>query len=184
MAQKSVDNLFSGIAESKSTPYHRVLFALGIRYVGETVAKRLAKAFPSIDLLMNASFEALLEVDEIGERIANSILFYFAVDNNKQLIHKLVGAGLNFQAEQVELSSESLAGMSIVVSGVFQNLSRDELKLLIEKHGGKNVGSVSAKTDYLVAGEGMGPAKLKKATDLGVKIIGVDELMKIIGYEE
>jgi len=184
MAQKSVDNLFSGIAESKSTPYHRVLFALGIRYVGETVAKRLAKAFPSIDLLMNASFEALLEVDEIGERIANSILFYFAVDSNKQLIHKLVGAGLNFQAEQVELSSESLAGMSIVVSGVFQNLSRDELKLLIEKHGGKNVGSVSAKTDYLVAGEGMGPAKLKKATDLGVKIIGVDELMKIIGYEE
>jgi len=100
------------------------------------------------------------------------------------LIHKLVGAGLNFQAEQVELSSESLSGMSIVVSGVFQNLSRDELKLLIEKHGGKNVGSVSAKTDYLVAGEGMGPAKLKKATDLGVKIIGVDELMKIIGYEE
>jgi DNA ligase (NAD+) len=161
-----------------------VLFALGIRYVGETVAKRLAKAFPSIDLLMNASFEALLEVDEIGERIANAILFYFSQEENKILIQKLTAAGLNFQAEQMVLSSDSLAGMSIVVSGVFQNLSRDELKLLIEKHGGKNVGSVSTKTDYLVAGDGMGPAKLKKATDLGVKIIDVDELMKIIGYEQ
>lgn len=184
MAQKSVDNLFFGINESKSTPYHRVLFALGIRYVGETVAKRLAKAFPSIELLMNASFEALLEVDEIGERIANAILFYFSQEENKILIQKLTAAGLNFQAEQMVLSSDSLAGMSIVVSGVFQNLSRDELKLLIEKHGGKNVGSVSTKIDYLVAGDAMGPAKLKKATDLGVKIIDVDELMKIIGYEQ
>jgi DNA ligase (NAD+) len=182
MADKSVDNLLAGIEASKQVPFERVLFGLGIRFVGETVAKKLAYAFGTMDTLQIATFEELLAVDEIGERIANSLISFFKNQESLQLIARLKLHGLNMEVEKRALDSIVLEGKTLVVSGVFDSFSRDELKHLIDINGGKNTGSVSAKTDFLVAGEGMGPSKLKKATDLGVTILSEEEFKNLIGY--
>ncbi len=182
MADKSVDNLLAGVEASKQVPFERVLFGLGIRFVGETVAKKLAYAFGTMDKLQIATFEELLAVDEIGERIANSLISFFKNQESLQLIARLKLHGLNMEVEKRALDSTVLEGKTLVVSGVFNSFSRDELKHLIDVNGGKNTGSVSAKTDFLVAGEGMGPSKLKKATDLGVTILSEEEFKNLIGY--
>ncbi len=177
---KSAENILKGIEESKNVPYERVVFAIGIRYVGETVAKILAKAFPNIDLLMTATREQLTATEEIGERIADSIISFFAKQENIDLIEDLRSCGLQMQMIEKELASDVFVGKQFVISGTFANHSRDELKALIESHGGKMLSGVSAKTDYLVAGENMGPAKLEKANKLGVAIISEDKLLEMI----
>lgn len=182
MAEKSVNNLLEGVEASKAVPFERVLFALGIRFVGETVAKKLARSFENIEQIAAASLEALTAVDEIGERIAISVLDFFAEAKNRELIARLQSKGLKFAIEKREVvqAGNALEGLSIVVSGVFARRSRDEIKALIEGHGGKVLGAVSGSTNYLVAGDKMGPAKLKKAESLGVKIISEDEFLHMI----
>ena len=182
-AEKSAQNLISSIEASKQVPFERLLYGLGIRYVGETVAKRLATVFHSMEQLAQASFEELTATDEIGERIAQSVINYFANEENRQLVARLQAEGLQMAVAEEKLAnrSEKLSGLSIVISGTFAHHSRDEYKALIEQHGGKNSGSVSGKTDYLLAGENMGPAKLEKANKLGVKIIHEEEFLKMIG---
>lgn len=179
---KSVLKAMQSVRDSLQVPYPRVLFALGIRFVGETTAKLLAKAFPSIEELASANLQALLEVDGIGQVIAESIIRYFADERNLQLIEKLKANGLQFAVAEDILSerTDKLAGKSIVISGVFAKHSRDEYKALIEKNGGKNVGSISAKTSFILAGENMGPAKLEKAQKLGISIISEDEFLAMI----
>lgn len=179
---KSVLKAMQSVRESLEVPYPRVLFALGIRFVGETIAKILAKAFPSIDKLAEASLQDLLEVEGIGLVIAESIIKYFADERNRDIVNRLKENGLQFETRIDESQSQStkLAGMSIVISGVFSHHSRDEYKALIEKNGGKNVGSISAKTSFILAGENMGPSKLEKANKLGVKIIGESEFLEMI----
>lgn len=183
MADKSVKNLIEGIEASKNIPYQRVLFGLGIRYVGETVAKKLAAKFKTIESLMAAAYEELMLVDEIGERIAVSINEFFAEEKNRTLIQRLKEAGL--QLENMEVEKEKLSdiffGKNIVISGVFSRFSRDEIKDLVESHGGKNAGSISAKTSYVVAGENMGPAKLEKARQLNIPILDEEEFLRMIG---
>jgi DNA ligase (NAD+) len=179
MAEKSAQNLLSGVEASKEVPFERVLFALGIRFVGETVAKTLAKAFKSIDGVMAASREDLLAVNEIGDRIADSVMEFFGDERNLELIERLRSFGLQFVIEEVENDSDSLAGKSFVVSGVF-TIDRKELKSIIERNGGKILSGVSSKTDYLVAGESMGPSKRAKAEKLKVEIISEQELMNMI----
>ncbi len=181
MADKSVRNLLAGIETSKSVPYERVLFALGIRFVGETVAKKLAHALKNLDALLSATFDELVAIEEIGDKIAQSILAHFSKLEHLELLARLQAAGLQFEVEQKETVGDALVGASIVVSGVFERMSRDELKALIEAHGGKNVGSISAKTTYVVAGENMGPAKLEKAQKLGVQILTEQEFYDLIG---
>lgn len=180
MADKSANNAIQSITKSKETPFERVLFALGIRFVGETVAKKLARHFKSIDALECASFDELIQVDEIGERIAQSIRAFFELEENRDLVNRLKAAGLQFEQAEIEGGTSILEGKTFVISGVFEKVSRDELKNLIEKNGGKNVGSISAKTNYLVAGENMGPAKLAKATSLGVQLLSEDEFLTMI----
>lgn len=180
MADKSVENLLNGLEASKKIPFERVLFAVGIRFVGETVAKKLAKHFKSIDNIKNAKFDELLEADEIGEKIAISIQQYFLDEGNQLIIERLRKNGLQMEVIEKEAVSDTFNGMSFVVSGVFLSFSRDELKELIESNGGKNVSSISSKTDYVVAGENMGPSKLKKATDLGIKILSEDDFIKLL----
>lgn len=182
MAEKSVEKLLEGIQNSKNQPFERVLFALGVRHVGETVAKKLARYFKSLDALREADKESLCQVEEIGEKIADSIRAYFDDDRNIRVIEQLKSAGLQMEVSvaPTEGSTNLLEGKSFVVSGVFSAYSRDEVKALIEKHGGKNVGSISAKTDYVLAGENMGPAKLKKAESLGVPIISEEEFVQMI----
>lgn len=180
MADKSANNLILGLKASREVPFERVLFALGIRFVGETVAKKLAKYFKSIDALMSASFDELVQVEEIGEKIAIAVQHHFAKQENRELIGRLKTAGLQFEIVEKENASNKLEGATFVVSGVFNAFSRDEVKELIEANGGKNVSSVSSKTIYLLAGDGMGPAKLKKATDLGVQILTEDEFIQMI----
>jgi DNA ligase (NAD+) len=180
MADKSVENLLNGLEESKKIPFERVLFAVGIRFVGETVAKKLAKHFKSIDNIKNAKFDELLEAEEIGEKIAISIQQYFLDEGNQLIIERLRESGLQMEVIEKEAVSDTFNGMSFVVSGVFLSFSRDELKELIESNGGKNVSSISSKTDYVVAGENMGPSKLKKATDLGIKILSEDDFIKLL----
>jgi DNA ligase (NAD+) len=180
MADKSVENLLNGLEESKKIPFERVLFAVGIRFVGETVAKKLAKHFKSIDNIKNAKFDELLEAEEIGEKIAISIQQYFLDEGNQLIIERLRESGLQMEVIEKEALSDTFNGMSFVVSGVFLSFSRDELKELIESNGGKNVSSISSKTDYVVAGENMGPSKLKKATDLGIKILSEDDFIKLL----
>ncbi|WP_337374483.1 NAD-dependent DNA ligase LigA, partial [Phocaeicola coprocola] len=162
MGEKSAENIIQGIERSKEVPYERVLFALGIRFVGETVAKKVAKAFRSIEALASANLDDLIHVDEIGEKIAGSIIQYFANEKNRILVERLRQSGLKLEADEEDLSgySDKLKGMSIVISGVFARHSRDEYKALIEKHGGKNVGSISKKTSFILAGDNMGPSKL------------------------
>lgn len=164
MGEKSAENIIKGIEASKEVPFERVLFALGIRFVGETVAKKIAKSFNDIDELENANLEKLINIDEIGEKIAQSILTYFTNPLNRELIERLKSTGLQLYRREEDLSgyTDKLAGQSIVISGVFTHHSRDEYKELIEKNGGKNVGSISAKTSFILAGENMGPAKLEK----------------------
>lgn len=182
MAEKSADNLIQGIEKSKEIPFERVLFALGIRYVGQTVAKKLAKEFKSIDALAQATIDTLVGVDEIGARIAESVVEFFDSNYNNQIIERLKGYGvqLEISAEQLEESSEILKGLTFVVSGVFEKVSRNELKELIEKNGGKVGSSISSKTSYVVAGDKMGPSKKNKADALGVKIITEDMFLDMI----
>ena len=181
-AEKSARNLMNSLRESKAVPFERVLYALGIRYVGETVAKRLASSFHSIDRLMEASFEQLVDVDEIGDRIAQSVVAYFSDAENRQIVERLRVQGLQMEVSEEVLAnrSERLKGLTFVISGTFTQHSRDEYKAMIEQHGGKNTGSVSGKTSYILAGENMGPAKLEKAAKLGVRIIREDEFLKMI----
>ena len=182
MGDKSAENIVKGIAQSREVPFERALFALGIRFVGETVAKKIAKSFTDIEELENADLERLINIDEIGEKIAQSIISYFANPLNRELIERLKVAGLQFNRKEEDLSgyTDKLAGQSIVISGVFTHHSRDEYKDLIEKNGGKNVGSISAKTSFILAGENMGPAKLEKAQKLGVQIMSEDEFLALI----
>ena len=182
MGKKSAVNIMEGIRASKEVPFERVLFALGIRFVGETTAKTLAKAFRSIDALAEASLDDLMQVDEIGARIAQSILQYFADARNREIIERLREAGVQMQMAEQDSSeyTDKLAGKSIVISGVFAHHSRDEYKEMIEKNGGKNVGSISKKTTFILAGENMGPSKLEKAQKLGVPIINEDEFLKML----
>lgn len=179
---KSVMNLLQGIEKSKEVPFEKVLFALGIRYVGETVAKKLAYAFKTIDALMKANFEDLIAVDEIGERIAQSIIAYFSKDEHIELINFLKAEGLQFEAEikEIILEGDQLKDKTFLISGVFEKFSREELKEKIEKNGGKMVSSISAKLNYLVAGANMGPSKLQKAQSLNIPIITDEELLKMI----
>ena len=181
-ADKSARNLMASLEESKQVPFERVLYGLGIRFVGETVAKRLVSAFHSMEQLEQASFEDLTAVDEIGERIARSIIAYFADERNRTLVNRLMEYGLQMSVPEEKLAnrSEKLKGLSNVISGTFAKHSRDEYKAMIEQHGGKNSGSVSGKTDYILAGDNMGPAKLEKAAKLGVKIINEDEFLNMI----
>ena len=181
LGEKSADNIIQSIENSKLTPFHRVLFALGIRFVGETTAKYLAAHFRSLDAVMAASREELIEAEEVGEKIADAIIDYFADEKNILIIERLRAAGLQFEAEERVAASERLAGMAFVISGSFADHSRDELKALIEAHGGKNLAAVSANTSYLLAGDKIGPAKLQKANKLGVKIISEQEFVEMIG---
>ena len=180
MADKSVRNLLDGLEASKAMPFEKVLFGLGIRFVGETVSKKLAKAFKSIDAIISASYDALVETDEIGEKIALSISNHFQDQDNVDLIQQLKLAGLCFEKEDEGMDSELLAGLSIVISGTFNQYSRDEIKKMIEMNGGKNSSSISKKTSILVAGENMGPSKLKKASDLNIEIINEEEFLNRI----
>ena len=182
MGDKSAINIVHGIAESRQIPFERVLYALGIRFVGETVAKKLAKAFFDIDNLMATDVDALVAVDEIGEKIAQSIVTYFNNPANVALVNRLKAAGLQFTLSEEKQGgySNKLEGMSIVISGVFTRHSRDEYKELIEKHGGKNVGSISSKTSFVLAGANMGPAKLEKARKLGIRIMDEEEFLTLI----
>lgn len=180
MAEKSVQKLLLGIEASKQIPFERVLFGLGIRYVGETVAKKLARSLGSLDAIMNTNREDLIEVDEIGERIADSILAFFAEERNEAFIQRLKDVGLQFLVQEVEGATDKLAGAAIVVSGVFEKYDRTEIKKLIEQHGGKVSSSISKKTSYIVAGDKMGPSKREKAETLGVPIVSEDEFLEKI----
>jgi DNA ligase (NAD+) len=179
--EKTVENILNGLEKSKEVPFARVLFALGIRYVGETVAKKLTAHFGNIDALMTADAGALIAVDEIGDRITESVIDWFSKESNLEIISRLKNHQLQFVAETNRDSvNQKLNGASFVVSGVFQSFSRDELKKLIETNGGRNISSISGKTDFLVAGVNMGPVKKQKAEKLGVKIISEVELMMMI----
>ena len=179
--EKTTQNILAGINSSLEVPFPRVLFALGIRYVGETVAKKLAMHFKNIENLKNASFEELIEVNEIGEKIAASVIGHFRNENNLKIIERLKDKGLQFEIQETRQNEGGiLAGKTFVVSGVFQHFSRDGIKQAIEENGGKNVASVSGSTDFLVAGENMGPAKREKAAKLGIKIISEEEFFSLI----
>lgn len=180
MAQKSVDNLLAGVAASKKQPFAKVLFGLGIRHVGETVAKRLVKHFGSMEALANASYEALLAVDDVGEKIVESLQAYFANPQQQEMIHALRGFGLTLAAEVKQQTSSQLEGKTIVVSGVFERMSRNELKQLIEDHGGKVGSSISGKTSFVVAGASMGPAKKEKAAQLGVPLLSEEDFLNML----
>ncbi|MDA9555199.1 NAD-dependent DNA ligase LigA [Pelobium sp.] len=177
--EKSIQNLLEGVEKSKNAPFEKVLFGLGIRYVGATVAKKLAQHFKNIDRLMNASFDELIAAEEIGERIAQSVLEYFADENHRKEINTLRAQGLNFEIEEKEvvLQSEKLSGKTYIISGVFEKYSREQLKDLIEANGGKILSSISAKLNYVVAGDNMGPSKLEKAQKLQIPIISEDDLL-------
>lgn len=182
LGQKSAQNILNGIETSKLVPWARVLFALGIRMVGETTAKKIARRFRNIDLLMTATHDQLTAVEDVGDQIADNIIAYFADERNREIVSRLRAAGLQMEsAEDTTPASDKLTGQSIVISGTFARHSRDEYKALIEAHGGKNVGSVSKKTSFILAGENMGPEKLKKAEALGVRLLNENEFLEMIG---
>ncbi len=183
LGEKSARNIIESIEESKSVPFERVLFALGIRFVGETTAKHLAKAFKSLDKIASATREELLSTDEVGDKIADSIAEYFADEDNQRILERLKQSGVTTQIVEKELSSTSLEGKSFVVSGKFTRYSRDEIKALIESHAGRNIAAVSANVDYIIAGDKMGPAKLQKAEKLGITIISEDDFTAMINGE-
>jgi len=180
--EKSISNMLDGIERSKQMPFEKVLFGLGIRYIGETVARKLARHFKNIEALKSASFEELIAADEIGERIAQSIIEYFSNPKHLEEIRKLQQAGLQFEIIEVEvvLASSKFEGKTFIISGVFENYSRDELKDIIESNGGKMLSSISAKLNYLVAGDNMGPSKLEKANKLNIPIISDEELLSML----
>lgn len=180
--EKSIVNLLEGVEKSKQMPFEKVLFGLGIRYVGATVAKKLAQHFKNIDNIMGANFEQLIATDEIGERIAQSVIEYFSVPEHQNEISKLKAFGLTFEIEEKEvvLASEELSGKTFIISGVFEKYSRDELKAIIEANGGKILSSISAKLNYLVAGDNMGPSKLEKAQKLQIPIISDEDLLNLL----
>ena len=180
-ADRSAQRLIQGIENSKNVPFERVVFALSIPYVGETVAKKLAGAAGNIDRLATMSAEELTSIGDIGPRIAESVTAFFADEENRSIIERLKAAGLQMSAEKKEAASNRLEGKSIIISGTFEHHSREEYKALIELHGGKNVSSISKKTDYVLAGANMGPAKLEKATSLGIRIINEAEFLEMIG---
>lgn len=181
--QKSALKIVNGIANSVNVPFERVVFALGIRFVGETSARLLARHFKNIDALAAATPDELMQVEGIGEVIAASVVGYFSNPQNREIVERLrnYGVRMSLTEEQMQTAGDALAGKSIVISGVFSHHSRDEYKLLIERHGGKNVGSISGKTSFILAGENMGPSKLQKAEKLGVPIVSEDEFLKMIG---
>jgi DNA ligase (NAD+) len=181
-AEKSVNNLLSGVVASKQVPFERVLYGIGIRFVGETVAKKLAKHYKSIDNIIAASQEELINVDEIGDKIAESVVGFFADERNIQEVERLKTHGLQFELseEQLANTTNKLEGLTFVISGVFEIHSRDELKAMIENNGAKNAGSISAKTSFLIRGENMGPSKLAKAEKLGVKMISETEFVELL----
>lgn len=180
-ADKSAKNVLAGIEKSKAQPFPKVLFGMGIRFVGATVAEKLATHFNSLENIQKASFEELIQAPEIGDRIARSVLEYFQKPESIQFVEKLIAAGLQFEMPAgKEAESNKLEGLSFVISGVFSSFSREELQDKIKANGGKLISSVSAKVDYLVAGENMGPAKLEKAQKLGVKIITELEFIQML----
>ena len=181
MADKSAENIIKGIESSKQVPFERVVYALGIRHVGETMAKKLAFAMKDIETLSNATVEQLVAVGDIGEIIAQSIVDYFSNDDNVKIVARLIDAGLQFKVKEQEKLSSSLDGMSVIISGTFTHYSRDEIKKVIELHGGKNVSSISKNTDLFVTGENIGPAKLEKATKLNIKMVDEEEFRRMIG---
>lgn len=182
MGKKTADNIIKGINQSKRVPFGRVIFALGIRFVGETVAKKLAKSFKNIEELENATFDRLINIDEIGEKIANSILNYFSNKSNQNIISRLKEVGIQLEQDVESQASQTnkLIGKSIVISGVFTHHTRDEYKEIIEQSGGKNAGSISSKTSFILAGDNMGPSKLEKAQKLGIPIMNEDEFLLLI----
>ncbi|PTX14928.1 DNA ligase (NAD+) [Pontibacter mucosus] len=182
MGEKSANNILNSLQKSKETPYDRVLFALGIRFVGSTVAKKIAEELPDLEALRGATYEELIAINEIGDRIAQSILSYFQDPDHVQLLERLKAAGLKFKSEKTapEIQSDRLEGSTFVISGVFESVSREELQQLIVSHGGKVVSSISKKLSYLVAGDKMGPSKLEKAEKLGIKILSEDEFLGMI----
>ncbi len=186
LGNKSAQNIKSSVEKSKEVPFERVIFALGIRFVGETVAKKLAFAFKNIEALEKATFDELVAVDEIGERIANSVQAYFADERHVEMLSRLKAYGLQMSVSEDKMkpAGNSLSGMSVVISGTFLYHSRDEYKTMIEQNGGKNVGSVSAKTSFILAGANMGPEKLKKAESLGVRLLNEEELLAMLKPEE
>ena len=177
--KKWASNVIDGIQKSKSVPFEKVLFGLGIRYVGETVSIKLCKNLNNIDNIISSSFDDLINIDEIGERIANSVIDYFNKLENVQLIEKLKNFGLQFNYIS-KVSSNLLMGENIVISGKFEDYSRDELKKIVEKHNGKNLSSISKKTTFVLAGENMGPSKLKKANLLNIRVIDINKFLEII----
>jgi DNA ligase (NAD+) len=181
MAEKSVDNLLLAIEDSKNISFEKVLFGLGIRHVGETVAKLLAKRFINIESIIEADFETLVAVDEIGEKIAESLVYWFSIQKNIDLINSLRSCGVKFNStiQNVQLS-DKLKEMRIVISGTFQKYSRIELKKMIENHGGENVSSISKNTTFVIAGENMGPNKKVKAKALEISIINEEEFLSRI----
>ena len=184
--EKSANNLIQSVQQSTSIPYARVLFALGIRHIGETVAKILSKQFQNIDELAKATKEDLLETEEVGEKIADSLMDWFSQESNLKLIERLKKSGLQFEINEESTSflSQKLVGKTFVVSGVFDGFSRDEIKALIEQNGGKNVGSISSKTDFLLAGDKMGPSKLQKAEKLDVPVISESDFLEMIEHKK
>lgn len=178
----SIQNLLEGIEKSKTQPFQKVLFGLGIRYVGETVAKKLVKAFETIERIQEATIEELEAIDDVGQRIAESVFSYLRVEDNKHLIHRLKLAGLHFESTSNNNEQDgALAGKKIVVSGVFERFSRNEIKDLIEQHGGENSSSISSKTDYIIAGDQMGPSKKSKAEQLGIPLLSENEFIEMLG---
>lgn len=180
LGEKSAANILEGVRRSKEVSFERVLFALGIRFVGETTAKYIATHFLSLDAIAKATTEELAEAEEVGEKIARSITDYFADENNRRIVESLREAGLKFDMEIKQPTSNALMGKSVVISGKFAGRSRDDMKALVEEHGGKNLAAVSANVDFIVAGENMGPAKRQKAEKLGVKILSEEEFMALI----
>lgn len=183
LGEKSADNILRNIEASKAVPFSRVLFAIGIRFVGETTAKILARQFKDIDSLIHADPERLIEAEEVGKKIALSIIEYFADAENMRIIERLRSFGLQFQNQTMEGATDRLAGLNFVISGTFAHHSRDQLKELIERHGGRNLSGVSSHVNYLLAGQNIGPAKLAKATKLGIKMINEEEFMQMLGDE-
>lgn len=185
MGPRAAERILQGLEDSKNIPFERVLFALSIPYVGETTAKKIARSVRDIDTLMTMTTDQLVEIEDVGSRIAESIIEYFSVEDNREIVERLRAAGLQLSMpdEADEGRSDRLAGKSIVISGTFTYHSRDEYKAMIELHGGKNVGSISKKTDYVFAGENMGPSKLEKATSLGIPIIDEDTFLKMISTD-
>lgn len=177
LGDKSAENIVAGVRASLQVPFYRVLFALGIRFVGETTAKYIAASMGSMDAVMNASAEQLAEAEEVGPKVAEAIIEYFADSDNRRIVERLRAAGLKFEAESRRLDSETLSGLNIVVSGTFEHFSRDGIKEYIERHGGRNLAAVSSNVDFLVAGNKIGPAKLSKAGKLGIRIISEQDLM-------